>query len=180
MNYLEFVAAKIKSGEAIREGLTDPTDFKILHEIIGISLEVFETMLIGTEYADEDSTMIEELGDLGFFIVAIALSLAKKYNFELTYDLFDKPCEAADAPLAFLASFNALADRLKKSLIHKKEMDVSKLRQSLALVFINFGGMINEFGFTTGEVRDHNMNKLSARYPSGTYSDEQAQARADK
>lgn len=96
-----------------------------------------------------------------------------------------------------------LLDAIKKHIIYGKDLDRENVVEELGDIFFyvrgmnGFGGLetyfddfinesieiyniLNFVHVTVDECLEYNINKLNKRYPSGAYSNEQAQLRADK
>lgn len=73
-----------------------------------------------------------------------------------------------------------LIDAFKKYVIYGKELDLENFKEELGdlLWYIEVGAHAADT--STGECMQSNMDKLSKRYHSGSYSNEQAINRADK
>lgn len=72
-----------------------------------------------------------------------------------------------------------LLDCVKKSWVYNKPLNRENLLEECGDVLFYLQHVINEAGWTMGDLRASNVAKLSRRYPDG-YSDAAAQARADK
>lgn len=73
-----------------------------------------------------------------------------------------------------------LLDAVKKAAIYRKPIDRANVVEELGDLEFYMEGLRQGLGITRQEVLDHNIDKLSKRYSSGTYSDKHAQERADK
>lgn len=73
-----------------------------------------------------------------------------------------------------------LLDAVKKHVIYGKELDVENVIEELGDIYFYMQGLMNELGLTRDQAIRENIKKLSKRYSSGTYSNQQAQERADK
>lgn len=73
-----------------------------------------------------------------------------------------------------------LLDCIKKHSIYGKPIDRENLVEELGDIEFYLEGLRQVFGVTREEVVQANTEKLSKRYSSGSYSNQQAQARADK
>lgn len=73
-----------------------------------------------------------------------------------------------------------LLDAVKKHVIYNKELDVHNVIEELGDIEFYLEGIRQELGIERDETIKHNMDKLSQRYATRKYSDDQAQARADK
>ena len=73
-----------------------------------------------------------------------------------------------------------LLDAVKKHAIYQKPLDITNVVEELGDLEFFMEGLRSTLGISRDEVLAKNINKLSARYHKGLYSNEQAQARADK
>ena len=73
-----------------------------------------------------------------------------------------------------------VVDAIKKSAIYNKPLDRENIIEELGDLEFYMEGLRQAIGVTRKEVIDTNVQKLGKRYSSGTYSDKQAQDRADK
>lgn len=73
-----------------------------------------------------------------------------------------------------------LLDAVKKNTIYNKELDRANVIEELGDIEFYLEGLRQTLSITREECLASNITKLSKRYGSGTYSDQQAQARADK
>lgn len=73
-----------------------------------------------------------------------------------------------------------IVDCVKRWTVYNKELNRENLIEELGDIEFYLEGIRQRVGITREETLIHNMNKLGVRYSSGSYSDEQAQNRADK
>jgi len=73
-----------------------------------------------------------------------------------------------------------LLDAVKKHVFYNKPLDFYNAREEMGDLEFFMEGARNKFGMTRLEILQANIEKLSVRYAAGKYSNEQAQARADK
>lgn len=73
-----------------------------------------------------------------------------------------------------------LLDAIKKSVIYNKRMDMDNVIEELGDLEFYMEGLRQELGITRQQTLQTNIDKLSVRYASLSYSDSAAQARADK
>lgn len=73
-----------------------------------------------------------------------------------------------------------LVDAIKKGVIYKKDYDYENILEELGDIEFALCAIREIFGFSRNEVIKANISKLTKRYPSGSYSNEQAINRADK
>lgn len=164
-----------KPGEVILETMT-PRDAHLQHMIIGIAGEVRE--LLGALSKNDWENAVEELGDLEFYfegyrqafpnyIPAVNVEVDRRLGWKELYEATDD-----------------LLDLTKRITIYRKPIPENNVH----LLFNKIQHMMNNCydatSITREEALEHNLNKLlkgdRARYKEGKYSDEQANARADK
>ena len=73
-----------------------------------------------------------------------------------------------------------LVDAIKRKTIYRKPLDMANVIEELGDIEFYLEGIRNSLCITRQETLDANIAKLEARYNSGSYSDKQAQERADK
>lgn len=73
-----------------------------------------------------------------------------------------------------------LLDAVKKHSIYKKPIDLNNVIEELGDIEFYLEGLRQGFSITREQTIAANIAKLQVRYSSGSYSDKQAQERADK
>ena len=73
---------------------------------------------------------------------------------------------------------NELLDTIKKHTIYQKPLDVENVKEELGDLLFYMSNLMQSVGLSFEEVLQHNIDKLSVRYASGSYSNSQAQQRA--
>lgn len=73
-----------------------------------------------------------------------------------------------------------LLDAIKKHVIYGKPLDVANVIEELGDLEFYMEGLRSALGITYQDTVNANIVKLSKRYALGKYTNEQAQARADK
>lgn len=73
-----------------------------------------------------------------------------------------------------------LLDAVKKFAVYNKPIDRENVVEELGDLEFYMEAVRKILGITREETLQYNAEKLSVRYASGVYSDQQAQARADK
>lgn len=96
-----------------------------------------------------------------------------------------KELDASKANLWHLATgasgeAGELLDAIKKHAIYNKALDLHNVVEELGDLEFYMEGIRQAIGVSRGEVLAQNVEKLSRRYHSGSYSDKHAQERADK
>lgn len=174
--YVDFVASRYK--------WFDDHALNLHHATTGIRGEVDEL-----EVADDRANVMEELGDTGFYVAACKLALNKArtaIGCPIPEDgQFAIPFRAigyAQCMLAMRWQSGQLLDLTKKHWIYRKPLDIQALdsiERMLHQFHNSWHGMAHIMGWTVDDLRRENQRKLELRYPTA-YTDEAAQARADK
>lgn len=73
-----------------------------------------------------------------------------------------------------------IVDAIKKYTIYQKPLDLRNLKEEIGDMLFFLQGICNATGLTFEQCISDNVEKLTKRYHSGRYSDQQAQERADK
>lgn len=173
--YPQFVATLVKPGAAILATL-DADKVNLWHAATGISGEGTE-LLAATQAGDDFENMVEELGDLEFYMQQLRGSLPGLLV-ELAPVDYDGGLAAAGVAAAVEAG-NVL-DLVKKAAIYNKPLDLVLLGRTLGLLEAALQAVRFEIGVTREDTIEANQRKLAVRYEGLVYSDAAAQARADK
>lgn len=158
MQYAEFVASRAKPGNAILKEL-DARRTELLHAAIGIVGELYEL-----DTATDAENEREELGDLCFYVQMARNTIDRPYIHSMTneHSLYYR-CRD------FINAVKGLCIYGKYTSGHELSLLLDHIEDALHY----------RSGMTLDSIRQSNMDKLIKRYPNG-YSDEAAQARADK
>lgn len=94
---------------------------------------------------------------------------------------FDNSLDATmHADIGVASEAGELLDAIKKSRARKKDLDYENIIEELGDIESYLQAIRPQLCIRRKEVIEANCNKLMERYPSGKYSDEADQARADK
>lgn len=110
---------------------------------------------------------------------------------EMVKSLVKKPEEIAEtinhnkidlihSVLGIAGEAGELVDAIKKNAIYNKELDIANVIEELGDLEFYMEQLRQRLGITREETIQGNLDKLNKRYSAGSYSDAQAQARADK
>ncbi|QBQ71201.1 nucleotide pyrophosphohydrolase domain protein [Shewanella phage S0112] len=174
----QMVSALAKPGAEVVAGLT-ATSAHLLHMAVGISGEVAELLEAFTP-----ENIQEELGDIFFYVEGIYQGVPFGREFSIPDDirppmLGKTEIACFDALLASKAG--KILDLVKKHAIYQKPLDAPGLQAALSEFERVLGGFVaHHTTLTPARLKQGNMEKLSKRYSSGSYSNTQAQTRADK
>ena len=103
-----------------------------------------------------------------------------KPGYEIIMELDANKADALHMAVGVSGESGELLDCIKKHAIYNKPLDRENLVEELGDIEFYLEGLRQVFGVTREEVLAINQAKLEKRYSSGKYSNEQAQARADK
>jgi NTP pyrophosphatase (non-canonical NTP hydrolase) len=73
-----------------------------------------------------------------------------------------------------------LLDAVKKHCMYQKPIDLNHVKEEAGDILFYLTGLLNELDLSLEDCINANKEKLSRRYASGKYSNDQAIARADK
>ena len=73
-----------------------------------------------------------------------------------------------------------ILDAIKKHVMYNKELDMDNIKEELGDLEFFMEAIRQILGMDREEILQANIAKLSVRYAAGKYTNEQAQARADK
>ena len=182
LSHPEFVARLVKPGADILSSLTAPTT-DLWHAVTGIAGEAGEIFEVIRGRADMlpgawEEQLIEELGDMEFYMqqTRANLSLQRSPYCDTVTELSLQSTWAARLVIASLK----LLDRAKKVAVYNKAADVEAMALLMFDIDVAMAALRQSIAATREEVLEHNIGKLSKRYPGIAYSDQAAQARADK
>lgn len=82
--------------------------------------------------------------------------------------------------LGITGEVGELVDAIKKSIIYGKPLDRENVIEEMGDIEFYMEGLRQGLDISRMQTLQANVRKLGLRYMKGTYSDEQAQARADK
>lgn len=153
-------------------------DINLIHCALGLAGEIGEVTTAANISNDE---FVKELGDFEFYFEGLNQSLGRERQFP---EVKEKPQYTLPA---LMEATLVLVDDIKKMVINGKDVNINKSVQNvewaLAKVYkvlehaSNFDGKGTVV--TREDVLQVNINKLSKRYPAGSYSDADAAARKD-
>lgn len=117
--------------------------------------------------------------DLNSYHAELVAALAKP-GADIVATLTPASAHALHMAVGVCGEAGELLDAVKKYAIYVKPVDRENVVEELGDIEFYLQGLRAGFGITRDETLEHNMVKLSKRYASGSYSNQQAQARADK
>jgi len=159
----------------------------LLHMAIGVTGEVVEFMeACVIQDADESDTVVEELGDILFYLVGMFRELKLEgYWYDYLPDGYGDN-SLTESPLtgyeSFVLAAGNLLDAVKKAVIYNDDTKLPLIQNCWRECMKEFQTALwhlLDYNLL-GAVIAHNVDKLSKRYKELTYSDEAAAVRADK
>lgn len=193
----ELVTALLKPGQDIIDSMTiERAD--ALHNAVGISGEageICEAIIHALANPLDRENIVEEIGDLHFYIEGLFQNYSILGRPEFEYRQIQSPHTSFELMMntvALNAAAGSLLDTVKKEVIYNKPRNGGAVKDALFALcdaLIKFTRSANAYGVSHAdkfvvieyeEVVEANIAKLMTRYESLSYSDEQANARADK
>lgn len=104
----------------------------------------------------------------------------KKPGLAIMYKLTPQKADCLHMAIGICGEAGELADAIKKWAIYNKDVDRINIVEELGDIKFYIEGMQQALSISDAEIEIHNVTKLSVRYPSTIYRDEDATARADK
>jgi hypothetical protein len=180
----ELVRALVKPGADILSGLTAETA-DLWHAGTGVATEASEICLALLEFHNNREldleNLVEELGDMEFYLQQLRTNLGVARDEVIEADI---PFMYSPEPIEMAAVISVaggdILDLVKKVVVYQKPVD----RDAFIAVLAKLEGPLMVIRHMTGVEQDDvlaaNIAKLSVRYAGLTYTDADAQARADK
>lgn len=184
------VKALVKNPIDILGSLT-LTTIDLWHGATGVAGECGELMegillfdSMNATPAEVRENLMEESGDIYFYTE----QLVQRANIHIPWDLIDahargqiiSPDRAVPYACNVVVFGSQVLDTVKKAAIYNKALDVELLVGQLVGMLRNVATLGYMFGISREQALEHNINKLSTRYPGVNYTDAAAQIRADK
>lgn len=110
---------------------------------------------------------------------AMVATLAKPGR-EIKESLTSEQAHLIHMGIGIAGEAGELLDAVKKHSIYQKSLDRENVIEELGDLEFYLEGLRQGIGVSRDAVLEYNREKLSKRYHQGTYSDQQAQERADK
>ncbi len=82
--------------------------------------------------------------------------------------------------LGLAGEVGEVVDIIKKHTVYGKMLDVAHLLEELGDLRFFIQALANVVGHSMDSIENNNIRKLNTRYPTGSYSNQQAISRADK
>lgn len=98
----------------------------------------------------------------------------------LMKDMGSKRANLVHAALGIGGEAGEVVDLVKKHWAYEKPLDTDKVVEEVGDVLFYVQALCNEIGVSPSFILQKNVEKLSRRFPTGSYSNQQAIDRADK
>lgn len=103
-----------------------------------------------------------------------------KPGYAIQDSLSPQKCHMIHMAVGISGEAGELLDAIKKAVIYNKPLDIENVIEELGDLEFYLEGLRQGLGITREEILANNIRKLGVRYKNLTYSDQQAQERADK
>jgi len=163
--------------------------YSLLKEYINASIEEYDRIIEdgGVDTDEFDISIVplaqhnaeQNLEDLLTDFNKMTLALAKDGE-DIKRELTPEQASLLHMGCGVSTEANELLDAIKKHTIYQKPLDVENVKEELGDLLFYMSNLMQSVGLSFEEVLQHNIDKLSVRYASGSYSNSQAQQRADK
>lgn len=185
ITHYALVRTLVKDPASIRDSLT-LSGINLWHAATGVAGEVGELLeCVSAGFPNIDRTnLIEELGDIEFYMEQIRQQLAMTHNsesilsvvkeMELTIESIERNAVSA------VIYGTGILDTIKKAVIYNKSLDIDTLCDQMLRLDIAMSTIRLAMGIQRTKVLGANIAKLKVRYEGLQYSDTAAQERADK
>lgn len=107
------------------------------------------------------------------------VNILKKDGQAILDSLTAEKCDLLHMAIGASGEALEIQEAVKKHVIYEQDLDIENVIEEIGDVLFYLQGIVNILGLDLEEIIQHNIDKLSKRYPSG-YSNESAKTRADK
>jgi NTP pyrophosphatase (non-canonical NTP hydrolase) len=104
----------------------------------------------------------------------------RKSGEDILKDLSPQQADAAHMAMGIIGEAGDLLDTIKKHAIYQKELDFKNIVEELGDIEFFLEGLRQIYNIDRDVCINENIAKLSKRYHKGSFSNNQAQERADK
>jgi NTP pyrophosphatase (non-canonical NTP hydrolase) len=99
---------------------------------------------------------------------------------QILAELTPDDCHRLHMAVGISGEAGELLDAIKKAVIYRKPLDIANVREECGDLLFYIVGMLDSIGCTLDQAIAENMDKLSLRYQSLSFSNRDAIQRADK
>ena len=141
----------------------------------GVDTDEFDISIVPLAQRNAEQNLEDLLTDFNKMTLALA-----KDGADIKRELTPEQASLLHMGCGVSTEANELLDAIKKHTIYQKPLDVENVKEELGDLLFYMSNLMQSVGLSFEEVLQHNIDKLSVRYASGSYSNSQAQQRADK
>ena len=141
----------------------------------GVDTDEFDISIVPLAQHNAEQNLEDLLTDFNKMTLALA-----KDGADIKRELTPEQASLLHMGCGVSTEANELLDAIKKHTIYQKPLDVENVKEELGDLLFYMSNLMQSVGLSFEEVLQHNIDKLSVRYSSGSYSNAQAQQRADK
>ena len=99
---------------------------------------------------------------------------------DITAELTPSDAHLLHMAIGISGEAGEMLDAVKKAAIYRRQLDIANVREEAGDILFYLTGLLDALGIELQDVITENMEKLSLRYQSLSYSNAQAIARLDK
>lgn len=114
------------------------------------------------------------------FLHSCMVTSLKKPGKDIQSLITAEDCDLTHMVMGICGEAGELLDAIKKHVIYRKPLDLDHVIEEMGDIEFYMEGLRQSLLITRERILQANYDKLSKRYAEGTYSDQQAQDRADK
>lgn len=157
--------------------IADKEDYDRIIEDGGIETNAFEICInaLATHKTETSETIDNLLSEFDKMTLALA-----KDGADIKRELTPEQANLWHMATGISGEAGEVEDAIKKHVVYQKPLDVENVKEELGDLLFYMSNLMQSVGLSFKDVLQHNIDKLSIRYASGKYSNEQAQQRADK
>lgn len=160
----------------LKEYIEVPTEeYDRIIEDGGVDTNKFDISIVPLAQHNAEQNIEDLLTDFNKMTLALA-----KAGADIKRELTPEQASLLHMGCGVSTEANELLDAIKKHTIYQKPLDVENIKEELGDLLFYMSNLMQSIGLSFEEILQHNIDKLSVRYASGSYSNAQAQQRADK
>lgn len=160
----------------LKEYIEAPTEeYDRIIEDGGVDTNKFDISIVPLAQHNAEQNIEDLLTDFNKMTLALA-----KAGADIKRELTPEQASLLHMGCGVSTEANELLDAIKKHTIYQKPLDVENIKEELGDLLFYMSNLMQSIGLSFEEILQHNIDKLSVRYASGSYSNAQAQQRADK
>lgn len=160
----------------LKEYIEAPTEeYDRIIEDGGVDTNKFDISIVPLAQHNAEQNIEDLLTDFNKMTLALA-----KAGADIKRELTPEQASLLHMGCGVSTEANELLDAIKKHTIYQKPLDAENIKEELGDLLFYMSNLMQSIGLSFEEILQHNIDKLSVRYASGSYSNAQAQQRADK